>query len=465
MVVGDEDCLFLNIWRPRTKESGLPVYVWIHGGGNSIGSANMVPDYYGDAVAGKSNMVFVSINYRLGIFGWFYYPVLHADASREDSSGNYGTLDILFALRWVKENIRSFGGDPNNITIAGESAGAMDILSLLTSPLAVGLFQKAVIESGTTSSSTRDKALAYSRNLAAKLSVSAGSAKTIDSALTMLDSMDSDRLRAFLYSRTKDQLLHEISGSVTGMTDSPEIITDGYVLPGYKTFADGTYPVKVPVIIGTNKEEMKLFLSFDRSLDWKSDLYSVLAKYSSLRWKADGADAIAHALSSNKNQPPVFVYRFDWGAIDKNGVSSLPGDWGKKLGAFHSLEIPFFLGTKTILGVYMTGNLFVKKNEASRKILTSAVMRYLKSFAYTGNPNKPADTQSIGVSDSLPKWEKWNARAGIEKTFIFDTKDDQLSFSYNESILTRESIDRDMHKEIKEPLLSDLIERLDKKKK
>ncbi len=144
---GSEDCLYLNIWRPRGEARGLPVYLFIHGGGNSIGTGSS-RDYYGNAVAGKSNMVFVSVNFRLGVMGWFRHPAVTGSGSAEDQSGNFGTLDLIKALEWVHENIEAFGGDPGNVTIAGESGGAMDVLSLLTSPLADGLFHRAVVESG-----------------------------------------------------------------------------------------------------------------------------------------------------------------------------------------------------------------------------------------------------------------------------------------------------------------------------
>jgi para-nitrobenzyl esterase len=139
-ITGSEDCLYLNVWRQQGTETGLPVYVWIHGGGNSIGSATMVPDYYGNRIAARSHVVFVSLNYRLGPFGWFTHPALRDGASAEDASGNYGTLDIIQALKWIQQNIEAFGGDPHSVTITGESAGGHNVLSLLIAPPARGLF-------------------------------------------------------------------------------------------------------------------------------------------------------------------------------------------------------------------------------------------------------------------------------------------------------------------------------------
>ena len=153
-VVGSEDCLYLNIWAPRftpdtvpQDTDRLPVMVWIHGGGNSIGTASTY--YFAHHIAGTHKLIVVTINYRLGVFGWFYHSALNGrDTSVEDRSGNYGTLDMIQALRWVQQNIAAFGGDPAKITIFGESAGGFNVYSLLASPLAKGLFHRAIVQSG-----------------------------------------------------------------------------------------------------------------------------------------------------------------------------------------------------------------------------------------------------------------------------------------------------------------------------
>ncbi|HXB09294.1 MAG TPA: carboxylesterase family protein, partial [Puia sp.] len=141
-----EDCLYLNIWSgaaaPTEKR---PVLLWIYGGGFGSGGAN-VPIYDGEAMA-KKGVVFVSINYRVGIFGFFAHPALTRE-SGHGASGNYGLLDQIAALKWVRKNIAAFGGDPANVTIAGQSAGSISVNCLVASPLASGLFQRAIGESG-----------------------------------------------------------------------------------------------------------------------------------------------------------------------------------------------------------------------------------------------------------------------------------------------------------------------------
>ncbi len=151
--VGNEDCLYLNIWAPPfspdnvpSGDKARPVMLWIHGGGNSIGHGG---SYSGARLATDHDVLVVTFNYRLGPFGWFSHPALRsADASAEDNSGNYGLLDSIAALHWVRDNIAAFGGDPNNVTIFGESAGGTDVLALMASPLAKGLFHRAIVESG-----------------------------------------------------------------------------------------------------------------------------------------------------------------------------------------------------------------------------------------------------------------------------------------------------------------------------
>ena len=142
----DEDCLYLNVWTPaQSTEERLPVIFWIHGGGFMTGYGHSA-HFDGEHFA-RQGVILVTINYRLNIFGWMVHPELDAE-SPEGVSGNYGLLDQIAALKWVSRNIRAFGGDPDNITIAGQSAGAACVQSLICSPLAKGLYAKAIMQSG-----------------------------------------------------------------------------------------------------------------------------------------------------------------------------------------------------------------------------------------------------------------------------------------------------------------------------
>ncbi len=141
-----EDCLNLNLWTPAPKaDEGLPVMVWIHGGGFQAGSG--AENRHDGTAFARRNVVIVTVNYRLGIFGFFSHPELTKESGR-NASGNYGLLDQVLALEWVRDNIAAFGGDPKNVTIFGESAGSFAVSALMASPLAKGLFHKAIGESG-----------------------------------------------------------------------------------------------------------------------------------------------------------------------------------------------------------------------------------------------------------------------------------------------------------------------------
>ncbi|MCP4195962.1 MAG: carboxylesterase/lipase family protein, partial [Proteobacteria bacterium] len=141
---GDEDCLYLNVWRPQNDDTKRPVFLYIHGGGNNVGSTNS-SDIYGANLADAEDMVVVTSNYRLGPLGWFAHSSLRTgDSGNEyDDSGNFGTLDLVKALNWISKNIEAFGGDPENVTIAGQSAGCHNVLSLLISPEAENIFHHA----------------------------------------------------------------------------------------------------------------------------------------------------------------------------------------------------------------------------------------------------------------------------------------------------------------------------------
>jgi len=388
-IIGSEDCLYLNVWRPRDGETGLPVYVWIHGGGNSTGSSTRVSDYYGNRIAARSRVVFVSVNYRLGPFGWFTHPALREGAaSAEDASGNFGTLDIIQSLKWIRGNIEAFGGDPNLVTVTGESAGGIDVLSLLLSPMAKGLFQRAMSQSGAALTRSMDEADASAQRVLEQLLLRDGKTRTAAAAEQLEAQMTPESIRAYLRSKSDRQILSLYHLFGLGMIENPAILRDGAVIPfqGYDALTTGDYPNKVPVILGSNADELKIFLRFNTRMPWQSDLYQAASRYGSARWKVSGVDEVARRLVGNVDQPPVFAYQFRWGTLDRQGKSPLPNQWGTELGAFHSLDIPFFLGHDSVLGVFQAV-LFSPRNEPGRKALSAAMMRYLARFARTGDPN------------------------------------------------------------------------------
>lgn len=413
--IGSEDSLFLNIWRPATGEKELPVYVWIHGGANTSGASNAAPEYRGNALASKANLVFVSVNYRLDVFGWFAHPALKT-GDPETDSGNFGTLDLIAALRWVRENIAAFGGNPGNVTIAGESAGALNVLTLLIAPKAKGLFHRAIVESGYTQGS-KLSAIDFAEDLARGLAIREGKAATKQEAGDFLASMSEPELAAWLKSASPGQLLRLSKPLKNSILSLPYPIFDGNVLPadGFAALADPARRANVPLMIGTNRDETKLFLLLSRQHD-QVPLYQKIAHVTSDVWKAEGADAVADAFDAQAADRRVFLYRFDWGSLDENGKSVMGGRAGEKLGAAHGVEISFFLQTNSVFGNILPLRIFTKANEKGRLDLQAKMGRYLSSFIRTGDPNGLGNDTAA----ALPLWAAWDASLANPPFIVFN---------------------------------------------
>jgi para-nitrobenzyl esterase len=455
LTYGSEDCLYLNVWRPRTSETNLPVYFWIHGGGNTLGSAS-TPDYWGENIASRSNMVFVSVNYRVGPFGWFTHPALRTGTpgSEEDDSGNFGTLDLIQALTWVQNNIKAFGGDPETVMIAGESAGGFNVLSLLISPLAEGLFHRAMSESGGPMASTVEEGEESARNAILRLLVNDRTAADMAQAEVHLADMSDSEIEAYLRAKTPHQVLRAYDPWVFGMIDMPYLFEDGTVLPetGYATLETGTYPNKVPTILGSNKDELKLFLFMDPHFSGKDDLYEVVTSFGSDTFKATGVDQVARKLRSHADQPGVYAYQFLWGCVRDTGESPLPDPWGFKLGSFHALEIPFFFGSDDLF-VVLHNLLFTRENRPGREALTSAMMQYAARFVRTGDPNTPGS--------GLPEWRPWSNEPDGPKCILFDVDEDQvLDIRMSTAEISEASVEERLAAEVPEPLYSQAVEYL-----
>jgi para-nitrobenzyl esterase len=430
-VHGSEDCLFLNVFSPSeiADQSQLPVMVWIHGGSNTIGTSNL---YDPSVLVATQKVIVVTINYRLGLFGWFYHPSLsRLTKNLEDASGNYGTLDHIAALTWVKQNISQFGGDPENVTIFGESAGGRNVYALMVSPLAKGLFHKAISQSGGTNTSDLALASNYadhpeypgtessSREILNTLLNDSGLVSDHSSAKAMQNSMTDLEISAFLRSLNKEKILHAFSEVLHIDESMHTVLSDGYVLPQSGIdFADAPSS-SVPFITGTNRDEMKLFLAFDPEFTRRfffltriknKNHYKISAEYGSKSWKIGAVDNPARnmVLSGNKE---VYAYRFDWDEEPRRFFMDL----SLLLGAGHAIEIPFVMGNLSLGGLekYM----FRKKNFPAAKALSNAMMSYWAEFAYYGRP-------SNGRENNLPTWSSWDIQNTSSKFIIFDTQQD-----------------------------------------
>lgn len=449
--IGSEDCLYLNIWRPETSETGLPVYFYIHGGGNSIGSSAEVA-YYGNAVVGRSNLLYISVNYRLGAMGWFIHPAVTGDGSPEDKSGNFGTLDLIKALEWVRDNIKAFGGDPDNVTIAGESGGAFNVLSLLISPTAKGLFHNAIAESGLSHIWSTNTAKSQSNVLLISLLIKDRKVKNQEVAKQLIDKMSAQEVNEYFRSKSAFQITKVIPKMDFGMADWRNIFTDGTVIPkeGYDVFLTGDWANKVPLIIGCTKDELKLFGNFRKDPPKNTRKYDLVWGYRSLLWRVSGLDSIVCKMME-KATVPIYAYRFDWGSPDKDGVSVLPKKMGRNLGAHHASELPFFLGMGSSSIFMLIGKTHTKRNQVGREKLTDLCLKYLANFARTGNPN----------GENLTYWSPWDKIEGKNKILVLDAGFEDLRLSYLKDAVNPQNVLDLIHSELKEPELSIVLSYLD----
>lgn len=402
-VLGDEDCLTLDIYAPpksieaANEGAGLPVMVWIHGGGNSMGDAS---PYDGSQLALSQNIIFVAIQYRLGPLGWFYHQDLHpADASSNDRSGNYGTLDTIAALQWVQQNISGFGGNPDNVTVFGESAGGVNVFALLASAQANGLFHRAIAQSGIANSVSINGATTVEKNASHTMADKLLTKHNLNTVAELRSLKGYELVSAYM--ATPEDMMLEM----------PTVIADGTVLPGsplLEALQSGKYN-QVPVMFGTNHDEFKLFMAQDparvsryfgfwmKQNDPQS--YDRDAYYGSVQWRIAGAEAPARAIAT-----PRYVYRFDWDNLGSPLWMDLPAIFG----AAHAFEIPFVLGGVS-LGP-LTELVNNSGDEEGRLALSEAMMNYWGNFAHHGDPNKGKPVTT--------KWLPWQQEN--ERFMVFD---------------------------------------------
>ena len=393
-----EDCLFLNVMAPIwPAKSKLAVMVWLHGGGNEGGTASS--ELYKDGTLVQHGVVLVTVNYRLGVFGFLAHPELTRE-SRHHASGNWGLMDQIAALRWVRENIAVFGGDPDDVTVFGQSAGAFDASYLMTSPLAKGLFQKAILESGAATNAnmpTLAMAEQGGERLAAALKVRAG-----NGALRRLRELSPAELMAVRPQQDKGE---------------PPFVgpcIDGWVLPQLpaRVFAAGE-EMAIPMMAGSTTREFgseagpeelrkmmeraagplapKVLAAYglaDGGKGVNDPLYGPVGN----QWIADliFRCPVATQVEWHQAKYPAFEYQFE---------HAIPGQEAQ--GAVHSSDLPY------VFGFYpKSGNISGKFREVDFR-LADLMEKYWTNFAKKGNPN----------AEGLPAWPAYGAgREYIEFT-------------------------------------------------
>lgn len=375
-----EDCLYLNVWTPKpvSPDASLPVMVWIHGGSN-VNGWGFEPNYLGTEFA-KRGVVLVSINYRLGIFGYFSHPDMK---DSQTAQNNFALLDQIAALEWVKGNIEAFGGDANNVTIFGESAGAANVGTLLAVPQSEGLFHQAISQSGgfqLLDSVTLLEAYAQGESLAS-------SAETDLKGLRGLTHQEVSALAAEIGDYAP------VAGGPTLPITVAEAVSAGQLR-------------RVPLMIGTNLDEWLMYLPDEVS---EQDVVDFRTSYLSAT-DTDGVDQALAGLTTrqqldrlttaqqmlcpslkfadyNAKSVPTYVYRFDRSREHSSN----------QIGAYHGAEIAY---------VFNTHDDWLPTSAVDIS-LSEAMIQYWVNFAYTGNPN----------SDTLANWPQLSSG----KQAIFDT--------------------------------------------
>ncbi len=376
-----ENCLYLNVWAPSRPARALPVMVWIPGGAFISGSGS-VPVYNGRHLAAHGIIV-VTINYRLGVFGFFTDPALVRQARRlHEPPGNWGLQDMIAALRWVRRNIAAFGGDPRAITVAGQSAGAIAVQELITSPLAAGLFARAIAESGLPNSRLPDSPRHFP-TLGAAERAGARFARTKGArTLAALRSLPPRALTTSAAPMSTPLLMPMVDGIL--LPAAPE-----------RSLARGRF-AHTPVLLGLNADENTAFRPDPSTLDrpaWRAQLrriFGPLARRFGRLYPARGGLARARALRVVRRElglaalyqwsllrlaharTPVYAYL--WTHVE-------PGPQSRRWRVFHSSEIPYVFGTLAVA----RNRHFTPLDQA----ISRRMSRYWVNFVKTGSPNGP----------------------------------------------------------------------------
>ncbi len=382
-----EDCLYLNVWSAsRQPQSKQPVLVWIHGGSNKAGWS-FEPNYNGEQMAAQG-VVVVSVGYRLGIFGFFGHPELKG----QTLPTNFGLLDQIEALRWVQAHIARFGGDPHNVTIAGESAGGADVSYLLASPLAKGLFHRAISESGGYMLPSK-RVLGDAESIGTRLA----SARPDKPTLAGLRALSS----AEVFQSAKRALAKQDYGPVIDGVSVREPISRSYQTQG----------IGVDLLIGTNENEDYMYVD-DRPETLAATLAALpVAARQPLQQRAalepstqhanDRVSALvemhcpayvmAEAVVTGGHR--AYVYRF---------TRVRPGPGGEALLAYHGAEIPYLFDTHDV---------WLPKTVEDRA-LTDAMVHYWSNFVRSGDPNGHGKPQWAAFDTKQPRVQELGARIG-----------------------------------------------------
>ncbi len=439
-VTGSEDCLYLNVFRPNTSSSNLPVLYWIYGGANLAGGAND-PIYDGAKFAAADDAVVVTVNYRLGMLGFLYEPALHTGSNTaQDNSGNFTTLDLVKGLNWVNRNITTFGGNSSNITLGGQSAGCIDTWGLIQTPLAAGKFQKAICLSGIPNMYPTVLGQGFAHQMEDGLLAERMPGRT---------SQQVDAKRAAMSPSAIASLLENASAAAiiknTPQPVNPGHFLDGTVLPsvlGVPGILRCSYN-RVPMIVGSVNTEGSLFVGLGGG--WQVTPQTLWSMMNAGTPAASDSAIVAPAWQPAPGRPfasggyaqtsralsdlvvfltdqidrylqgqvlcrpsPLYRYQFQW--------ANEPQPWQDIYGTEHALDVPFVFDNFTRPS--FLGYAFTPTNQTDREDLSKLLNGYFANFLWNGDPNDSRNAPR--PYSGAPHWNAWTDLIGFNKRMMLN---------------------------------------------
>lgn len=444
-VIGQEGVLTLDVYRPDTGEKNLPVLVFIHGGNNQTSNSRL---WMGEKFAKEANAVYVSVQYRLGLLGFNNLPAL-ANGNAFNDSGNYGLIDQAYALDWIKKNMDKFGGDANNITVSGFSAGGRDVMAMLISPLFKDKFDKAISFSGGLTVADFAESQKIIANKLAPLIVADGICADEKDATEWL-MQGSDEVRNYLIKLPGERLAPVMAGALIRMKSFPHLYGDGKVLPK-EGFAAEKFN-SVPLLMLASSDEFTSFLARDSYFKNRMDKvlkdkltteeFVFANKYGSKFYGFFNGQESAEDIYANY-KAPIYVCMFDFG----HDPAVVGETYAVKTGATHGIFLPFLTDQPY---PYTAGtDVFAKPGPQE---LSDIFIASLAAFIRTGDPN----------NGLLPgKWEAWTPQNRAETVFDADGKQAKVyqlsNYTSYEGILKELEADNSLNADSKNYIIKNIL--------
>ena len=430
-LAGTTDCLNLDIYTKKDAKD-LPVIVYVHGGNNQTGTSLEIP---GTEIVEKEDVVYVSLNYRLGLLGYNCLPAV----LDEGESGNFGLMDIKKSLEWVKENIAEFGGNPENITLSGFSAGGRDVMATLISPEFEDLYDKAVVYSGGMTIANLEDSQKKVAEIMAPLVVEDGVCQNLDEAKAWL-LQDTEEVTSYLMGLKEDRIISLLSDAGIRMSKFPHLYGDDITIPS-TGFENAEYVSDVPIVMLTGTDEFSVFSAFDKIYsefgDEADSAKNFAVQYGSDFYRTFNTQLSAEKMDENYDSD-MYICEIQYGDLESDSKI-------ETIGAFHGIFVPMLTSEHGYKAFYDF------ENDALYQELGDIFVDYLANFATNGNPN----------GEGLENWKPWTL--ADKNTLVLTSKDGKPFvenadvYETNEEIIARMTADTTVSEEVKSKLISSVL--------